>query len=100
VEMQKRVNQSNTSLIKELKEFSQRCGVREMVRLTVVISENWNKGSMLAEKLEGEGQLLWISRKKRAEEQGKLAETKLTFPLMILLLVLIMVTVAPALMEM
>ncbi|HYE69563.1 MAG TPA: hypothetical protein VEA58_13180 [Anaerovoracaceae bacterium] len=100
VEMQKRVNQSNTSLIKELKEFSQRCGVREMVRLTVVISENWNKGSTLAEKLEGEGQLLWISRKKRAEEQGKLAETKLTFPLMILLLVLIIVTVAPALMEM
>ncbi len=100
LEIQKRVNQSNTSLIKELKEFSQRCGVREMVRLAVVISENWNKGSMLAEKLEGEGELLWISRKKRAEEQGKLAETKLTFPLMILLLVLIMVTVAPALMEM
>jgi len=100
LEIQKRVNQSNTSLIKELKEFSQRCGVREMVRLAVVISENWNKGSMLAEKLEGEGELLWISRKKRAEEQGKLAETKLTFPLMILLLVLIMITVAPALMEM
>jgi len=100
LEIQKRVNQSNTSLIKELKEFSQRCGVREMVRLAVVISENWNKGSVLAEKLEGEGELLWISRKKRAEEQGKLAETKLTFPLMILLLVLVMVTVAPALMEM
>lgn len=99
-EIQKRVDQSNASLIKELKEFSQRSGVRELVRLTAVISDNWNKGSMLAEKLEGESELLWVSRKKRAEEKGKLAETKLTFPLMILLIVLIMVTIAPAMMEM
>jgi hypothetical protein len=100
LEIQKRVDQSNASLIRELKEFSQRCGVREMVRLTAVISDNWNKGSTLAEKLENESNLLWISRKKRAEEKGKLAETKLTFPLMILLLVLIMVTIAPAMLEM
>jgi hypothetical protein len=100
LEIQKRVDQSNASLIRELKEFSQRCGVREMVRLTAVISDNWNKGSTLAEKLEAESNLLWIIRKKRAEEKGKLAETKLTFPLMILLLVLIMVTIAPAMLEM
>lgn len=99
-EIQKRVSQSNASLIRELQSFSQRCGVREMVRLTAVITDNWNKGSMLAEKLEGESTLLWINRKKRAEEKGKLAETKLTFPLMILLIVLIMVTIAPALLEM
>jgi tight adherence protein C len=67
--------------------------------MTAVISDNWDKGSVLAEKLEGESNLLWISRKKRAEEKGKLAETKLTFPLVILLIVLIMVTIAPALME-
>ena len=99
-EMEKRVDRSNASLIRELKEFSRRCGVREMVRMTAVISDNWDKGSTLAEKLEGEGELLWISRKKRAEEKGRLAETKLTFPLMILLLVLIMVTIAPAMLEM
>ncbi len=99
-EIQKKVDQSNASLIRELKEFSQRSGVRELVRLTAVISDNWNKGSMLAEKLEGESELLWVSRKKRAEEKGRLAETKLTFPLMILLIVLIMVTIAPAMMEM
>lgn len=99
-EIQKRVDQSNTSLMRELKEFAQRCGVREMVRLTAVISDNWNKGSTLAEKLEAESDLMWISRKKRAEEKGKLAETKLTFPLMILLLVLILITIAPAMLEM
>lgn len=100
LEMEKRVSRSNTSLIRELREFSQRCGVREMVRLTAVISDNWNKGSTLAEKLEGEGALLWTARKKCAEEKGRLAETKLTFPLMILLIILIMITIAPAMMEM
>lgn len=100
LEIQKRVTRSNTSLIRELKEFSQRCGVREMVRLTAVIADNWNKGSTLAEKLQGEGELLWIGRKKRAEEKGRLAETKLTFPLMILLIVLILITIAPAMLEM
>ena len=99
-EIQKKVDQTNLSLIRELQEFSRRSGVRELVRMTAMISDNWNKGSLLAEKLEGESNLLWISRKKRAEEKGKLAETKLTFPLMLLLIVLIMVTIAPALMEM
>lgn len=98
--IQKKTERSNVSLIRELQEFSKRCGVREMVRLTAVISDNWNKGSMLAEKLEGEGNLMWIARKKRAEEKGRIAETKLTFPLMILLIVLIVVTIAPAMMDM
>ena len=64
-----------------------------------MISDNWNKGTALAEKLESENEILWNSRKKIAEEKGKLAETKLTFPLMILLIVLIMIVIAPALME-
>ncbi len=99
-EIQKKVNQSNASLIRELKDFSRRSGSRELVRITAVISDNWNKGSMLAEKLEGESNMLWNNRKKRAEEKGKISETKLTFPLMILLIVLIMITIAPAMMEM
>ena len=45
-------------------------------------------------------ELLWFSRKKRAAEKGRLAETKLTFPLMLLLLALVMVTTAPALLDM
>ena len=54
---------------RELKEFSQRCGVREMVRLTAIISDNWDKGSTLAEKLESESNLLWIGRKKRRRKR-------------------------------
>ncbi len=43
--------------------------------------------------------MLWLERKKSCEERGRLAETKLTLPLMIFLMVLIVITVAPALME-
>lgn len=98
--IQGNVNRSNTSLVNELKEFSQRCGVRELIRLTAVISENWQKGSALAEKLESERELLWMNRKKSAEEKGKLAETKLTLPLMLLLIILIGIVIAPAFFEM
>lgn len=99
-EIEKRVKQTNVSMINELNEFSKRSGLRELIRVSTIISENINKGSSLSEKLEAEGELLWLSRKKKAEEKGRLAETKLTFPLVILLLVLVMITIAPALMEM
>ena len=42
-----------------------------MVRLTTVISDNWNKGSMLAEKLEGEsGSFGTAGRNGRREGQA------------------------------
>ena len=58
------------------------------------------KGVNLTEKLESESDILWTQRKKIAEEKGRIAETKLTFPLALLLLVLILITAAPAIMEM
>ena len=66
---------------------------------TAVIADNISKGVELNEKLERESELLWILRKKNCEERGKMAETKLTLPLMMLLMVLIVITVAPALIE-
>jgi len=44
--------------------------------------------------------LLWEQRKKLAEERGRAAETKMAFPLAILLLVLILITAAPAMLQM
>jgi tight adherence protein C len=100
VEIQKRVQQTKAPLIYELKDFSKRTGISELIRVSNIIGDNINKGSSLAEKLQGESEFLWLSRKKKAEEQGRLAETKLTFPLVILLIVLIMITIAPALFDM
>lgn len=99
-EINKRMEESNTSMIDELKDFAQRTGVKEVMRFASIVAENINKGSILTEKLETEGALLWKNRKGQAEELGKLAETKLTFPLVILLSVLIIIIIAPALMEM
>jgi len=94
------MRETNNSMIIGLKEFSGRSGVRELTRVTNIIADNASKGAELAEKLQGESELLWLTKRKLAEEKGRLAETKMTLPLMILLLVLIMVTITPALMEM
>ncbi|MCI8647793.1 MAG: hypothetical protein HFE76_13625 [Firmicutes bacterium] len=93
------VKETNSPLHEELRDFSRRSGVNELIRITGIINDNISKGAELSEKLKQENELLWFSRKQHAEEKGRLAETKLTMPLMILLLVLIMITVAPALME-
>lgn len=98
--IKERSQRTNTSMIKEFQLFAQRSGVRELIRLSAMIVDNMNKGSALAEKLESESALLWMNRKKQVEEKGKTVETKLIFPLAILLMVLILITVAPALAEM
>ena len=94
------VRETNSPMIGGLKDFAGRSGVREFMRVANIISDNIDKGAGLVEKLQAEAELLWLTKKKLAEEKGKIAETKLTFPLVVLLLVLIMVTTAPALMEM
>ncbi|MBN7772677.1 type II secretion system F family protein [Clostridium aminobutyricum] len=99
-EIHTKTAQVNSPLIVELKLFAERSRNREFMRLTNVMADNLDKGTELVSKLQAESSFLWFERKKKAEEKGKLAETKLTIPLAIQLLVLIMITVAPAMMEM
>ena len=94
------VEESGTSLIYELKNFANRCRVKEIMRFVSIVSENIHSGSTLSEKLQSEADLVWNNRKSRAEEMGRLAETKLAFPLVILLMVLIAIIITPVLMEM
>lgn len=94
-----RAQQTNSSLKRELSEYAVKSGVRELLRFSAIVEDNLNKGSSLAEKLEGEGTLLWMERKKRAEERARLAETKLSLPLMLLLLSLMVITTAPILLS-
>lgn len=71
----------------------------QLMRISNIISDNISKGVELSGKLQSESEMLWISRKRNCEERGRLAETKLTLPLTLFLLVLIVVTVSPALLE-
>lgn len=96
----KMVKETNASFHQELYLFAKHSGVKELMRITNIMLDNISRGDDLSDKLRRENELLWFARKQQAEEKGKLAETKLTMPLMILLTVLIMVTIAPALMEM
>lgn len=91
---------NNASLVEELTEFSKRIQVADLLRVTGIIRENISKGTDLTDKLEDEAQALWFARKKRAEAGGSIAETKLTVPLAIDLIVLVIITIAPAMIEM
>ncbi len=98
--MEKNVRSTNSSYIDELAVFARESGVHEFIRLAGILEDGVTKGVDLTEKLENEGRYLWFSRKNRAEEMGKLADTKLTLPLVILLLSLVIITIAPAMLKM
>lgn len=91
---------SNISLHKGLEDFARRSQIREFIRITNMISDSIGKGSRLAEKLETESNAIWFARKKKTEEKGRLAESKLIAPLMIMLMILIVITISPAMIEM
>ncbi|MGI6737761.1 MAG: type II secretion system F family protein [Anaerovoracaceae bacterium] len=95
-----RTHEMNSALHLELAEFAQRSGVREWMRLTGIITDSMARGTDLSRRLQRESSLLWFSRRKRAEELSRLAETKMTLPLVILLLVLVMITIAPVMLDM
>lgn len=90
----------NSSFMFELKSFAVRCQVREVMRFVSIVSENIHMGSELTSKLQSEAEQMWQNRKLKAEELGRLADTKLTFPLLIFLLVIIVIIITPAFMEM
>ena len=74
-------------------------GVSQFSRLAGIIRDNQLKGFDISGKLKNEAELLWDLRKRNAEERGRLAETRLTMPLALLLLVLLLVTAAPAIIQ-
>lgn len=95
----KRWKETKAPIHNQLMEFSKRSGVKEWMRTCTIISDNVGKGNQLADKLQRESQMLWFMRKKKSEEKGRLAETKMTLPLVMLLLVLVLIAVAPAMLN-
>ncbi|MCI7145298.1 MAG: hypothetical protein MR991_02485 [Clostridiales bacterium] len=93
------IGSTNGSFSREFREFARSSGSGEVMRISNIISDNISKGVELTDKLCSESELLWLNRKKYCEEKGRIAETKLTLPLTIFLLVLVIITVSPALLE-
>ena len=91
------IENTNGAMQDELRRFARESGVPELLRISNIISDNISKGAALNQKLERESAALWLSRKTRSEERGRLAETKMTLPLSVFLVILIIITVSPAL---
>lgn len=98
--IQKEVDDTGTMVITVLRGLSQEVGIREYVRLVNIITDHEHRGIGLEDKLQAESRLLWESRKAEARQKGRELETKLTFPLALLLAALIMIAGTPALMNM
>ena len=83
-----------------LTEYAVKHDVKEMIRIAAILTENEKRGSDVVESLERESRYLWDGRKTAARECGKAIDTKMSYPLGLLLIVLIVITMAPALLNM
>ena len=61
--------------------------------------ENQNRGTDLWDKLAEQSEMLWEERKRAAMRKIRLSESKMSFPLGILLIALIVITAAPAMLQ-
>ena len=88
---------SSASIINE---FAVKNDVKEMIRIATILTENEKRGSDVIESLSRESRYLWDERKIVARETGKMIDTKMSYPLGILLILLIVITMAPAMLSM
>lgn len=98
--IRKEADETGFMVITIMKNMSQEVGLREYVRIVNIVMDHQHRGVNLEEKLQGESQLLWEGRKTDSIQKGKEMETKMTFPLALLLLVLMMIAGMPAIMNM
>ncbi len=83
-----------------ISEYASRHNVKEMVRIATILTENERRGSDVIESLSRESRYLWDDRKIVARESGKMIDMKMSWPLGMLLILLIVITMAPALLSM
>ena len=79
--------------------FGRSCGVKEVARIGNIMLENQNRGTNLWERLAEESDMLWQERKRAALEKMRIGESKMSFPLALLMMSLLLVTAAPAMMQ-
>ena len=83
-----------------INEYAVKHDVKELIRIASILTENEKRGSDVIESLARESRYLWDERKTVAREAGKMIDTKMAYPLGLLLILLIIITMAPALLGM
>lgn len=91
---------TGTSMTSCLQMMGSRSKVKEFSRVVRIISESRLSGADIWDKLARESEELWAERKRAAMERIKLSESKMSFPLGLLLTALILITAAPAMLQM
>jgi len=88
------------SEIKAYEDFAKRCRLPEITRFTSVLIQNLRRGSTeLVAILKLQSVECWISRKNAARILGEEAETKLLFPMMLMLVAILIIVIAPSVMQ-
>lgn len=90
---------SGENVITLFYQFGRRSQVKELIRVSGIMMENMDKGNDLWDKLAEEGELLWQERKRLALEKMRVSESKMSFPLGLLLISLVLVIAGPALLQ-
>lgn len=91
--------QNGENVIAAFCKFARASNVKELARVASIMNENLSRGSDLWEKLAQQSETLWEERKRNALSRIRLSESKMSFPLGILLMALIIVTAAPAMLQ-
>jgi len=88
------------SEIKAYEDFAKRCRLSEITRFTSILIQNLKRGSSeLVAILRLQSAECWSSRKNAARILGEEAETKLLFPMMLMLLAILIIVIAPSAMQ-
>lgn len=82
-----------------LTEFAAEYNVKELTRIAAILAVNEKRGSDVVESLSRESKYLWDDRKLIAREGGKQIDVKMSYPLGALLILLIVITMAPAMLN-
>ena len=89
--------ESGVSETEAYRRLGERCGQVRYRTLAALLTQNLRKGSRyLTDALEREAVDAWEERKRNARVQGELTSTRLLFPMLLLLLVVIAVILIPA----
>lgn len=88
------------SIVSTFNDYCKRTNVKELSMIGSILYDGDKRGSDLCQKLTDESRLLLEQRKQLILEKIRLSESKMSFPLGLLLISLIIVSAAPAMMQM
>ena len=80
-------------------QHGQNSGVRELARVAGILDASLETGADLWDKLAEQSEILWENRKHMALEKIRVGESKMSFPLGMLMIALLLVTAAPAMLQ-